>query len=48
VYYRNLLIEDSRVGVLLNYFNCYDNAFDGCLFRNNGAGIYSSGPPRGI
>ena len=35
------LIEDSNVGVVLNYFNCYDNAFDGCLFRNNAVSIYT-------
>jgi hypothetical protein len=41
VLYRNLLIEDSNVGVLINFFNCYDNTFDGVLFRDLEVGIYS-------
>ena len=41
VHFRNLIIEDSPVGVLINFFNAYDNAFDGVLFRNIGVGIYS-------
>ena len=41
VFYRNCIFEDSAVGVLLNFFNDYDNTFDGCLWRNNTISLYS-------
>jgi hypothetical protein len=41
VLYRNVIFENSKVGVLLNFFNDYDQTFDGCLWRNNSISIYS-------
>lgn len=39
--YRNTIFENSKLGVLLNNFNDYDDTFDGCVFRNLAFGLYS-------
>lgn len=41
ILYRNTIFENSKVGVLLNNFNDYDDTFDGCVFRNLAFGLYS-------
>jgi hypothetical protein len=41
ILYRNTIFENSKIGVLLNNFNDYDDTFDGCVFRNLAFGLYS-------
>jgi len=39
IYYRQLVFENNKNGVLLMSWNDYNNVFDGVHFRNNGTGI---------
>ena len=39
VLYRNMLFENCGTGVSIQDWNSLEHTFDGCLFRNNGAGI---------
>ena len=39
VLYRNILFESCGSGVTIQDWNSLEHTFDGCLFRNNGAGI---------